>query len=127
MRLKVAIFCLIMLGISALSSAQTIKTSYYESGKIQSTFYSSGNITERVVYFETGAIEQVATFKDNQPHGTWQNFDESGKILKTSYYNEGEKIGVWTLWSALAEKYIVIDYAKSKPLASSSNIEARFE
>lgn len=127
MRLKAILVMLFFVGFCQLTVAQTVNTKYYKSGKILSTFYSSGNITERVVYFETGGIKELATFKDNQPHGTWKNFDESGKILKTSFYRDGEKIGVWTVWSQFADEYIEIDYAMQKPLASAYYLETRFE
>ena len=127
MRLKSTIFTLLFLGIFSFSHAQTALTAYTEAGKVQATYYTSGEMTERIIYFENGAISEIATFKGNLPHGTWTYFNEAGKVLKTSHYNAGEKQGVWKVWSEFSGHFIEIDYTQDGSMASTIQSKSRFE
>ena len=127
MRLKSIAFILFFLGFCAILNAQTTQTTFSETGKVQATYYTSGEITERVIYFESGAIREIATFKGSLPHGIWNYYDQNGKVLKTSIYNEGEKLGVWKVWSDFKNDFIEIDYSRSDRLASVGQYKSRFE
>jgi len=127
MRLKSIAFILFFLGFCAISNAQTTQTTFSETGKVQATYYSSGEITERVIYFESGAISEIATFKGSLPHGIWNYYDQNGKVLKTSIYYEGEKLGVWKVWSEFKNEFIEINYTQSERLATITQQENRFE
>ena len=48
---------------------------------------------EQISYYESGAIESKAFFKDDEPHGEAIIYYESGAIQSKSIYNNDEQIG----------------------------------
>lgn len=41
-------------------------------------------------YFQNGRIEMEANYKDNQRHGEWKFYNESGDYLYSLEYNNGK-------------------------------------
>jgi antitoxin component YwqK of YwqJK toxin-antitoxin module len=64
--------------------------SFYESGKLQSDDFFKEGLTDgpTVTYFENGQKRYAGTFTMGKPSGTWNFWDEKGKLVKTVNYGE---------------------------------------
>ena len=64
---------------------------YNTEGKLlyKTTFDSLGNGKHQDYYYNTGVLKEEGHYENGKKHTEWHSFDEKGKIVKSTFYNEG--------------------------------------
>ncbi|MDP2388361.1 MAG: hypothetical protein Q8M29_18450 [Bacteroidota bacterium] len=70
-----------------------------------------GKLQGNAVYFyESGQIMETGSFVEGQRNGKWDRLDENGcKIGEGEYFN-GQKHGKWTIWDENGNKRFELSY-----------------
>ena len=71
-----------------------------------------GDLVEATYFYDSGAVEQKGTFKNNKLHGVWTSYTEAGKKLAVGAYDQGRKVGKWFFWTDA--KLSEVDYIDSR-------------
>lgn len=75
----------------------------------QPTFKAEGDLVKATYYYEDGSIKTEGFFKDKKITGEWTRFDKDGNKVQLAYYNNGNKVGKWFIWSKDSLKEINYD------------------
>jgi antitoxin component YwqK of YwqJK toxin-antitoxin module len=67
--------------------------SFYPDGKLWSDDYFTDGLTNGLstVFYENGQKRYEGNFVNGKPAGTWNFWDEKGKLIRTITYGKGEK------------------------------------
>lgn len=92
---KIILLVFILFLLLACNSGDLeMKKEFYPSGKLKMTHYedSDGNWQgECKVYFQTGKLEQVKQYKDDQLNGIYLEYDKKGNLrIKSKFKNDKE-------------------------------------
>lgn len=87
---------IIILAITTIGFAQNNKP----------TYEAKGDLVKATYYFEDGTIKTQGFFKDKKLTGEWVNFDKAGNKLQIAYYDNGQKVGKWFVWTKESLKEI---------------------
>jgi len=101
-RILLTSFCIILIVISCSQDGNnfdglTEHKSYYENGSLKSVYYldSNAQLQNNIVTFDSnGNIEQTASMRNDQPHGTTINYRPNGNLESQKRYVHGERNGV---------------------------------
>lgn len=72
----------------------------------QPTFEAAGELVKATYFYEDGSIKTQGFFQDKKLTGEWIRFDKSGNKVQLAYYNNGQKVGKWFMWTKEALKEI---------------------
>ena len=98
--------------------------------KIEYSYYPSGNLEFKALYFngmldgqseywdDNGNIKSVSTYSAGKLHGLWRQYHPNGKIIHTVGYFHGQKDGLeiwyWENGQKKSEQYFEFDQPASK-------------
>tara|TARA_R110002126_G_scaffold77796_3_gene194043 strand:- start:115823 stop:116221 length:399 start_codon:yes stop_codon:yes gene_type:complete len=72
----------------------------------QPTFKAENDLVKATYYYEDGSIKTQGYFKDKKLTGEWVGFDKSGNKVQLGYYDNGQKVGKWFVWTKESLKEI---------------------
>lgn len=91
---KILLLALLMTGFVGLSQEK------------QPSYTVEGDLVKAIYYYQDGSVSTTGFFKDQKLTGEWTRFDRKGNTIQTAFYNEGNKVGKWLVWSSTALKEI---------------------
>lgn len=60
--------------------------------------FIDGKLNRGVFFYdERGMLCMTGFYSDNKPDGLWQSWSSKGDSLSTAQYDEGKKVGEWTI------------------------------
>ncbi len=74
--------------LSLFKGEQKEELLYY---RCKTTFIEDKVNGLKTTYFQNGQIEEICYYNDDLPHGQYKKYDESGKMIETSYWNYGKR------------------------------------
>lgn len=63
-----------------------------------SNFIDGKKDGECKLYFETGELNEVRSYKNNEMNGIWLTFNTNGVKVAEAAYKNGKKDGNWYVW-----------------------------
>ena len=100
--------------MSMMINAQQVETTYYENGSVNThQFYLEGKVIQSS-YHLNGQVKEVGEIVKGVPNGVWKTFDDSGKILSEGYFEEGVKVGEWTVKAGSDHQEYRLIYSNGK-------------
>ena len=51
-----------------------------------------------LIYFESGKINEIRSFKNGLMHGKWETYNSKGLKLAEAWYHLDKKDGTWRIW-----------------------------
>lgn len=70
------------------------------------TFKADGDLVKATYYYADGAISTQGYFKDKKLTGEWIRFDKEGNKIQIAYYDNGKKVGKWSVFTKESVKEI---------------------
>ena len=62
-------------------------------GSLQSVWLlRNGKVVHKRTYYPDGVTASHGPMRDGHPHGEWLFFDESGRVLRTVRYDDGQPV-----------------------------------
>lgn len=73
----------------------------YDNGnpKIEMNLLNGYKNGEAKVYFETGGLNEIRSYKQNLMDGTWLTFNNKNIKVAEALYLDGKKHGKWYIWN----------------------------
>jgi antitoxin component YwqK of YwqJK toxin-antitoxin module len=91
---KILLLTLLMIGFVGFSQEK------------QPSYTAEGDLVKATYYYQDGTVSTIGFFKDQKLTGEWTRFDKEGNIIQTAFYDAGNKVGKWLVWSSNALKEI---------------------
>ena len=87
-------------------------TEYYNDGSLflEEHFLHGKRNGSCKKYNRNGQVISACEFKNDSFHNEYIRFDETGFILESGHYNEGQKIGIWRSYNKHKDYYTILDY-----------------
>ena len=109
---KIFIFVKIMLILKEINMRKIIVIFIFMLGTVgysqenRPTYMAEGDLVKVTYYYENGALKTQGFFKDKKLTGEWVGFDKSGNKVQLGYYDNGQKVGKWFVWTKESLKEI---------------------
>ena len=66
------------------------------------------------IYYPTGTIKEIRSYREGQKNGTWKTWNESGKRTAEASFKNGKKDGFWYVWDDQGTKRYEMFYEKGE-------------
>ena len=66
----------------------------YSNGEIQKDAVETAKLDLKTVYYQTGQVQKIGSYKNNIPEGVTREYSQDGKIIGAKIYHEGIIVGL---------------------------------
>jgi antitoxin component YwqK of YwqJK toxin-antitoxin module len=79
---------------------------YFDSGKLNEIYSYKNNLMDGLwlTYNEKGIKTAEANYFNDKKHGSWKVWDDNGKLIYLMNYMNGAKSGTWIKYNAKGEE-----------------------
>ena len=67
-----------------------------------------------VIYYPSGTIKEVRSYREGQKNGSWTTWNESGKKTAEASFKNGKKDGYWYVWDEQGKKRYEMFYEQGE-------------
>ena len=72
--------------------------------KVSEEFYSNGEITQKITYYDNGQLKSKGSYKNRTEDGQWTYWYDDGQKHSEGCYKDERRDGQWTYWHENGQK-----------------------